>query len=135
MPRNEDWDAYAPPPPGFLEGSRYKEPLFHGTSTQIGTGHSLEPDRGAEYGIYLSPVHRYARRYGKHLVKAVVSLKNPLVVESKGEISPKDLTRADVRRLEAQGYDGIVVASPDQQPSEIVAFRSEQVWVTEVGPS
>lgn len=120
------------PPPGFLEGSKFKQPLFHGTAAAVDTGHSLKPDEGDEYGIYLAPSHRYARQYGPRLARVLVSIKSPLVVESKAEISPTDLTRADVRRLEDAGYDGIVVRSAGRPPSEVVAFRPTQVWVTEV---
>ncbi len=122
----------AMPPAGFLEGSKFKQPLFHGTSAGVRLGHSLKPDQGDEFGIYLSPSHRYARRYGSRLVTALVFMKKPLVVYSKAEISPRDLTRADVERLERRGYDGIVVRSKGQPPSEVVAFHGAQVWVTEV---
>ena len=112
------------PPPGFLEGSVYKGTLYHGTDRRIELGHSLSPAFGDEYGIYLSPSHRYARNYGARLARVRVNIKRPLVVESKAEISPRDLTRADVERLERAGYDGIV--SGDR---EVVAFRRDQVWV------
>ncbi len=112
------------PPSGFLEGSVIKGSLYHGTDFAAGGGHTLSPSRGSEYGIYMSPSHRYARKYGSKLTEVRVNIKNPLVVGSKAEISPRDLTRADVRRLEREGYDGILVGD-----REVVAFRSNQVWV------
>ena len=71
--------------------------------------------------------------YGYYLHKALVNIKNPKVVEYKGEISPKDLTEEDIDKLKKEGYDGIVVTSGNiEDASEIVAFDSEQVYVLEV---
>jgi len=118
------------PPQGFLEGSVFKDTLYHGTDKRVGTGHSLRPDQGKEFGIYLTPNSRYARQYGRHLVETFVRMKKPLVVEGKYEISPQDLTRRDVAGLQKKGYDGIVVTSSTvDKASEVVAFDPKQVWV------
>jgi hypothetical protein len=115
-------------PPGFLEGSKYKDILYHGSNKRLSTGHGLRPDQGSEYGIYLTPSHRYARMYGSNLYSVLANFKKPLVVEGKYEISPQDLTREDIRKLQAQGYDSIVSKS-GSRIDEVVLFRSEQAWV------
>lgn len=121
-----------PLPPGFLEGSAYKTLLYKGTNLPIRPGHSLDPSQGAEFGIYLTPNSRYARQYGHNLIRAWVSLKRPLIVEGKYEISPKDLTWEDVAYLKNLDYDGIVVTSSTlPKASEVVLFDSGQVWVLE----
>ena len=54
----------------------------------------------------------------------------PLVVENKGEISPADLTHADIRRLIENGHDGIIVKNPGEhhsKASEIVAFSKDSL--------
>ena len=87
-------------------------------------------DAGSEAGIYLTPRRRYAQRYGPNLHRAYIAFSNPLVVESKGEISPKDLTHGDIRKLISQGYDGIVVRSPgvsNAKASEVVAFSKQSL--------
>lgn len=118
------------PPPGFLDGSVYKDILYHGTRTAQPTGFSLRPDFGSEYGIYVSPSFRIARDYGDRVLKVFVRLLNPLYVRGKYEISPRDLTPADIQRLERQGFDGIVVTMGGLEDAfEVVLFHSEQVWV------
>jgi len=87
-------------------------------------------DAGSEAGIYLSPRRKYANRYGPNLHKTHVALSNPKVVENKGEISPKDLTHADIRKLISQGHDGIIVKSPGaatSKASEVVAFSRKSL--------
>ncbi len=124
---------YEPPPSGFLEGSKHKQTVYHGTDRRPSVGHSLSPEHGSEYGIFVSPRHRYARQYGRYLVKARVSMKAPLFVDSKGEITSGDLTRAIVQGLKRKGYDSIVVLAPSGDPQEIVLFDSKQVWVEDAG--
>jgi len=119
-------------PPGFLEGSKIKDTLYHGTSAQVGPGHSLRSDLGSEFGIYVSSSHRYARMYGSKLLRVLVNAKNPKVVEGKYEINPGDLTKEDARRLQAEGYDSVVVGSI-LRPSEVVLFDPRQVWVLDAG--
>jgi|APSaa5957512535_1039671.scaffolds.fasta_scaffold222024_2 hypothetical protein len=111
-------------PSGFLTGSRFKTDLFHGTSRRLGRGFSLRPDVGGEFGIYLSPRSRYARLYGSNVYRVLVSVKNPLVVADKSEVSPADLTQADIDRLSAQGYDSIVSGE-----HEVVLFKPIQAFV------
>jgi len=119
-------------PVDFRRGSKYRHPLFHGSDTAMPKGHSLRPDVGGEYGIYLSPKKRYARMYGDHTYEVSVSVKNPKVVEGKYEISPRDLTKKDIEKLKAQGYDSLVVTSSDLAgASEVVLFDPEQAWVNE----
>ena len=122
------------PPPGFLEGSAIRVPMYVGLPDVLPMGHSLVPDRpgASEFGIYMTPRPRYARMYGDNVHEALVNIKAPLVVENKGEISPRDLTAEDIEQLKAQGYDGIVVtSSTTEAASEVVAFDRSQVWVLE----
>jgi hypothetical protein len=86
-----------------------------------------------EYGIYVTPNLRYALRYGHYIHKVFVNIKSPLVVRDKSEISPKDLTKQDVERLQDDGYDSIVSTNSDiQNASEIVLFSPEQVHVFDI---
>ena len=117
--------------------------VYHGTSKEFTT---FDPGaRGKyssrDYGIYLTPSEKKADAYGSGKKMALyVSIKNPKIVESKGEISPRDLTKADVDKLISEGYDGIVVVNhqyndkwevvsrdPIWKANEIVAFHSNQV--------
>jgi len=118
-------------PPGFLEGSKIKDTLYHGTSAQVEEGHSLRPNLGSEFGIYVTPNHRYARGYGTKLLRVLINTKNPKVVEGKYEISSGDMTEEDARRLQDEGYDSVVVGSIEQ-PTEVVLFSPNQVWVLSV---
>lgn len=122
--------TYALPPDSFLEGSLFREPLYHGTSARLTTGHFLRPELGREYGIYLTPRRKYARMYGPHVAEVYVRVRAPYVVVGKHEISPSDLTAADVKQLQRQGYDSIVVtSSTPEQASEVVLFNARQAWV------
>ncbi len=89
------------------------------------------PDGGSEYGIYVTPLRRYAQQYGPNLHRAHVRLANPLIVEGKYEISPRDLTKSDVDALRSKGYDSIISLQNRDDPwgtaSEIVLFDSGQV--------
>ena len=121
------------PPSGFLEGSIYKDSLYHAADYRLKPGEQLDPSRGGEYGIYLSPNRRYAKMYGQHLYDTRANIQNPIYVEGKHEISPKDLTKADIQRLKDEGYDGIVVTNDTvESASEVVAFDSDQVHIMEV---
>lgn len=118
------------PPQGFLEGSVIKDTLYHASDYKMEASDKLDPRSGGEFGIYLSPNRKYARRYGNYLYYVLANIKNPKVVEGKYEISPKDLTEEDVSKLKEEGYDGIVVTSAGiGDASEIVAFDSEQVYI------
>jgi hypothetical protein len=122
--------SFVLPPDELLSASIYREPLYHGSSKRHGQGHTLRPDRGSEYGIYLSPRRRYAAQYGEHVAEVYASVRRPLVVEGKYEVSPRDLTRTDIERLQRQGYDSIVVtSSTPEHASEVVLFDAEQAWV------
>lgn len=121
------------PPSGFLEGSVIKDTLYHASDYKMEAGDKLDPRNGGEFGIYLSPNRRYARRYGNYLYYILANIKNPKVVEGKYEISPKDLTEEDINRLKAEDYDGIIVTSAGiGDASEIVAFDPEQVHIMDV---
>jgi hypothetical protein len=114
--------------------------LYHGTNASFD---EFKPDIGKEYGIYLTPKKKYAEQYGKTTKQVHVALKNPLIVENKGDISSRDITKADVDKLIAKGYDGIVSVGrtpkykdeypptgafrPISQADEIVAFRPSQI--------
>jgi|TARA_R110000782_G_scaffold158008_1_gene250205 hypothetical protein len=133
----ENWRQYmnevVVPPSGFLEGSVIKDTLYHASDYKMEAGDKLDPRNGGEFGIYLSPNRKYARRYGNYLYYVLANIKNPKVVEGKYEISPKDLTEEDVSKLKEEGYDGIVVTSGGiGDASEIVAFDPEQVHIMDV---
>lgn len=125
-----------PPEGGFLEGSLFTEDVYIGVAPgrKVSTGHSLSPEGGHEYGIYVTPSSRYARQYGPELARAWVNFSRPLIVEGKYEISPEDLTKEDVAELKRQGYDSIVNTSAAdpydlERATEFVLFDPEQVWV------
>lgn len=121
------------PPQGFLESSAIKDTLYHASDYKMEAGDKLDPRIGEEFGIYLSPNRKYARRYGNYLYYVLANIKNPKVVEGKYEISPKDLTEEDISKLKEEGYDGIVVTSAGiGDASEIVAFDAEQVYIMDV---
>ena len=132
----KQWKKYlkevSMPPPGFLEGSLYKDLLFHGSDYLLKDEEQIDPSLGREYGIYLSISRKYARRYGKHLYSVFANIKNPLYVEGKYEISPKDLTKEDVEALKEKGYDSIVVMKNSiVDATEIVVFDSEQLFIVD----
>ncbi len=109
----------------------FKDVLYHGTNHMVGIGFSLRPDRGGEYGIFVTPRERYARLYGSHLLRVLVSAKRPFLVRGKDEISPRDISRSDVQELQQRGYDSIVVSEAGPSMStEVVLFDPGQVWVT-----
>lgn len=118
-------------PPGFLEGSVLKMALYHGSP--VGGLSTLKPELGHEYGIYLTPRPRYARRYGEHLYEVFAAVQRPLVVEGKHAVSPADLTRSDAERLMARGYDAIVSTSTGrlEDASEVVVFDPQKVHILE----
>ena len=119
------------PPSGFLDGSLFKEFVYFGLAKRMPEGFSLRPEGGSEYGIYVTPRRRYAQNYGPVLNKALVSLKKPLIVHDKSEISAADLTRSDVDKIQRQGYDSIVSSTSGalDTAAEFVLFHPEQVWV------
>lgn len=123
------YEAIVSPPPGFLEGSKMKMSLWHGSNT-AGLKRFSPESKVGEYGIYLTPKRGYAKRYGKVLYEVFASIKKPIVVDWKGSISTADLTKADIQKLQKQGYDSIVVTSSSlAKASEVVAFRSSQVHI------
>lgn len=88
------------------------------------------PEGGSEYGIFLTPNRKYAQLYGDNLHRTWAKVANPKIVENKGEISPRDLTKQDIDRLKAQGYDSIVSISPGrpiEDADEIILFDSNQL--------
>ena len=132
----EQWKKYlkevSAPPAGFLEGSIYKELLFHGSDYLLRDEAQFDPSLGGEYGIYLSTSRKYARRYGKHLHAVLANIKNPLYVEGKYEISPKDLTKEDAENLKEKGYDSVVVTkSGIDDATEVVVFDPKQLHIVE----
>lgn len=112
--------------------------LYHGTHNKFTV---FEPGRknprmiGKEYGIYMATRENYAMAYGDgHLpMRLYANIRNPKIVKDKSEINPYDMTHDDVKRLQAQGYDGVVSSSRDGEignvweADEIVAFESHQV--------
>jgi len=121
--------AFNTPPSGFLEGSLFKGTLYHGSDTAGLT--TLKPDIGGEYGIYLTPKHKYARLYGSSLYRVLVNIQSPFFVSDKSEISPKDLTEEDIESLRYSGYDSIVSGSGTsvEDSDEVVVFDSNQVHI------
>lgn len=121
-------------PSGLLDGSLYKEPVYHGSNNGSFRGHGLDPSHGAEFGIFVTPRRRYAALYGNHVYAVLINLQRPLLVADKSEISPRDLTRADVERLERRGYDSIVSGGGGEigKAHEIVLFRRQQAWIVDV---
>ena len=116
--------------------------VYHGTAADFDEFDPAQSVAGRltnEYGIYTTPREQYAKQYatwaaegdspGKTL-PLYLSIRNPLIVEGKDVISPRDLTKVDIDKLKARGYDGIVVVSagkPISQASEIVAFEPTQI--------
>ena len=110
--------------------------VYHGTDadiTEFDPGKVKESRSTNEYGIYTTPNKRYGSGYGKNLIPLYVAMKNPKIVADKSEISPRDLTREDIQKLQSQGYDGIVSTSRNGTVSdiwnadEIVVFESNQL--------
>lgn len=124
-------EDFGSPPPGFLDGSVYKRLVYHGSNNPNITEFIPFVSKG-KYGIYVSPSQRHARLFGSYLYEALININNPLVVENKREISPADLTKKDIYKLEESGYDSIVVSKNGlfDKVHEIVLFEPEQVWVT-----
>ena len=118
-------------PPGFMEGGVIRGRLYHGSASPQDV---LSPEYGSEYGIYLTPSRRYARSYGDVVHTVLTNVKRPLEVADKSEISPRDLTLADIQRLEAQGYDSIASLSGNGKIVELVVFRPENVHIMEKNP-
>lgn len=118
------------PPSGFLEGSKIKDYLFHGSNTRLDVGHSLRPDLGGEFGIYLTPKRRYARMYGTHVYEVLARVRAPKIVSGKYEISPADLTKTDIQELQRQGFDSII-SKTGARIDEIVLFDRLQAWVVD----
>lgn len=123
------------------------EPLtvYHGARNGA-LFNEFNPDRGAgtEYGIFTTPSKKYAEAYGRGKAMALMTqMRNPLIVTDKSEISSRDLTKADVEKLRAKGYDGIVSVNkaetypgeypptgdflPISKAHEIIAFDPTQI--------
>lgn len=122
----------------LVSGSLFDQPLWHGSNRKLT---HLRPDaqpsngRSGEYGIFLTPSRRYARLYGPNLYAVSARVQRPMVVEGKYELSPKDLTRADIESLKKRGYDSIVVvrAGADlRDADEVVLFDASQVSIVGV---
>ena len=131
---SESWNSYlAETDPGFLEGSVYKDVLYHGSDHDFKIGDNFDTEIWTEEpGIYLTPKHRYARMYGDNLYRVMVNIKNPLYVMSKSEAIGGDVIKqGDIEALQSQGYDSIVVTNGDiKSADEIVVFNSDNVRIT-----
>lgn len=96
-----------PPPADFLKaGDGGPATLYQGNDARR---IHKSPAGGQEYGVFLSPSRRYASLYGPNVHRTHVRIRRPKVVADKSEISPGNLTKADIDKLEARGYDSIVV--------------------------
>jgi hypothetical protein len=102
--------------------------VYHGAKADFSV---FEPSRGGEYGsgIYFSDNPDTASMFGgwsrgeggERLIPAYLRMENPLITES------RDIPRgAGVKRLRAQGYDGIIGIGPTGQ-KQYVVFESTQV--------
>lgn len=128
QPKAAPAPAVPPPPAAPLRGDD-RGPLTLYQGNDASSMHT-SPTGGSEHGIYLTPRRTYAQQYGANLHRTWVKLANPKVVENKGEISPSDITAADVAKLQAEGYDGIIVktpGAPDHKASEIVVFDAKSL--------
>ena len=105
--------------------------VYHGGPPKT----SFDPEhgarRGGEYGIYFTPRKKYAEAFGNGVASPYyLKMSNPIFIENKDEISPRNLTREDCETLIKQGYDGIVdkkKSDPISRAFEIIAFRDDQV--------
>lgn len=103
------------------------EPLvvYHGTQSNIS---EFTPSRGGEYGsgIYFSDDSASAAKYAEarsgaaNIIPAYLSLQNPYMAKDRGYVRG-----AGVRRLKAQGYDGIIGTGSTGEKQYIV-FDSTQ---------
>ncbi len=117
-----------------MAGSIFREPLWHGSDRLLTRLVPNAPHASgrAEYGIYVTPRRRYARMYGRYLYAVLADVRSPLVVEGKHEVSPADLTRANVAFLKRLGYDAIVVVPENktiQEATEVVLFDARQARI------
>lgn len=122
-------------PSGFLDGSVFKDVLYHGSSTS--SIERLLPDaRSGEYGIYLTPRFKMARAYGDNVYRVLVNIQNPLFVADKSELAPRGVTKAIARRLASEGYDALVSSPTDDiaDAYEVVVFDPSSVHVLRTNP-
>lgn len=120
-------------PQDFIRSSVYQDFAYVGSKKKLERGHSLKPEGGREYGIYVTPRFAYARLYGPTTYRVLVQMLRPLIVPDKGSISPRDLTKEDAERVQRDGFDSIVssVSGKVKRASEFVLFYSHQVFVLE----
>lgn len=131
-----------PLPSGFLEGSLYKDSLYHASNAQLTSGLRLDvtgaehPDGyvEGEYGIYLQPSRRGIEMYGRHVYETRVNIQKPLYIDSKdGAFDGASVLRKHhVDMLRAKGYDSIVVGGKGDpaKADEVIILDPARVWVT-----
>ena len=118
-------EKYGPPIP-LRDEKGYPLMVYQGNDSDS----IHDTTKGQEAGIYLTPRRGYAANYGRNVHETYVALTNPLEVENKGEISPKNLNHEDIQKLVSQGYDGIIVknhGAPNAKASEIVLFSPDSL--------
>lgn len=101
--------------------------VYHGTTKEFA---SFDPSKSKTTGIFFSSKPDYAnivaeldgaREGGARIIPALVSLRNPLFVNS------RDFSRADTRRAKEMGHDGLITLDDDGLASQITAFDPTQI--------
>jgi hypothetical protein len=113
-----------PVPSGFLEGSLYRKPLYHGDDKTGLTELRPEQKDRSTYGIVLSPNLKIARAQGPYLYQCIVNIRKPMFLASDAEVT-KDL----VKQASSQRYDCVVRGSDVSTAREVVLFRPDQVLI------
>ena len=123
--------------------------LWHGSNRrglrELRPGVHGAGDEG-EYGIYLTPKRRHAGMYGSRIYGARVLIRHPIYVKDTGAgklewmeetFGHAILTKADVKTLERQGHDAIVVGKNPrdvEKSYEVIMFNPQDVYVESEGP-
>lgn len=122
------------------------EPLvvYHGTRASFTEfSGDIQSQSYQDAGIHFTPKPDYASGYatsfedrliagfndGANVMPLYISMENPAEVRTKSEIAKEGgfVTPEDIKRLQAEGYDGIVKRDPDGSINEAVAFRPTQI--------
>lgn len=108
-----------------VDGKVGSEPLvvYHGTNAKFDSFKRSKHGQAGD-GIYLTPFGGDAGMYGKRLIKAYASLKNPRRIQ-RSEI-PMDV-KSFRSNTENMGHDGIIITNANSEIDEIVAFDPTQI--------
>jgi len=114
--------------------------VFHGTAspswTRLNTRNHFEPTNGMGHGAYFAPDIATAESYAlmdsevgdgdPAIIPVFLSLQNPKMLF--GGMTSQSVSTAQKAQYEAEGYDGVIGASPDgREIFEIVAFDPRQI--------